>query len=54
VYRQGQKAEHVFVYHIVAKDTLDGHVLKTLGEKDRTQKDLVDRLRSIKSTCISP
>jgi SNF2 family DNA or RNA helicase len=53
VYRQGQKAEHVFVYHIVAKDTLDEEVLETLAAKDRTQRDLVNRLQSVKSACIS-
>jgi SNF2 family DNA or RNA helicase len=41
VYRQGQRSSHVFVYHIVAKDTLDETVVKTLTAKDRTQQDLL-------------
>lgn len=52
VYRQGQK-ERVFVYHIVAKDTLDESVLKTLAAKDRTQRDLLGKIQSVKSACIS-
>jgi SNF2 family DNA or RNA helicase len=41
VYRQGQK-EKVFVYHILARDTLDEVVFDTLGSKDRTQKSLLE------------
>lgn len=41
VYRQGQKSEHVFVYHIVAKDTIDERIVKVLSQKDRTQQDLL-------------
>lgn len=44
VYRQGQKAEHVYVYHIVAKDTLDEKVLATLVSKDRSQQTLLKAL----------
>ena len=44
VYRQGQRADKVFVYHIVAKDTLDERVLKTLQAKDRTQQTLLRAL----------
>jgi SNF2 family DNA or RNA helicase len=44
VYRQGQENSHVFVYHIVAKDTLDERVLETLQSKDRTQQDLLGAL----------
>lgn len=42
VYRQGQKATKVFVYHIVAKNTLDSTVLEVLQAKDRTQKTLLE------------
>jgi SNF2 family DNA or RNA helicase len=44
VYRQGQKNEHVFVYHLVAKDTLDERVLDTLTAKDKTQQGLLTSL----------
>ena len=44
VYRQGQKSEIVFVYHIVAKDTLDEKVLRVLAAKERTQSDLFAEL----------
>lgn len=45
VYRQGQKSERVFVYHIVAEETLDEKVMKTLASKDRNQQSLLDGLR---------
>jgi hypothetical protein len=44
IYRQGQKADRVYVYHIVAKDTLDERVLKTLGSKDHSQQALLKAL----------
>lgn len=44
VYRQGQKAKTVFVYHIIAKDTKDEEVVKVLTVKGATQKDLNERL----------
>jgi SNF2 family DNA or RNA helicase len=44
VYRQGQTAERVFIYHIVAKGTLDEKVLAVLRSKDRTQQTLLAAL----------
>ena len=44
VYRQGQKAPTVFVYHIVAKGTLDEKVLRVLQAKERGQRDLLNAL----------
>ena len=44
VYRQGQKADRVFVYHLVAKETLDETVLKKLNSKDRDQQSLLSAL----------
>jgi SNF2 family DNA or RNA helicase len=44
IYRQGQKSGTVFVYHIVAKDTLDERVLKVLSGKDRTQQAVLSSL----------
>ncbi len=51
VYRQGQKSMHVFIYHIVAKDTIDERVVKVLNEKDRTQQRL---LQAVSSCNIMP
>ncbi len=44
VFRQGQCAEKVFIYHIVAKGTLDEKVLRVLRSKDRTQQNLLKTL----------
>lgn len=44
VYRQGQEAEAVFIYHIVARATRDAHVLPVLASKEKTQKDLLNAL----------
>lgn len=44
VYRQGQKADKVMVYHIVAKETLDEKVLKVLTKKDKEQQTLLRAL----------
>lgn len=44
IYRQGQQSDRVFVYHIVAEDTLDEKVMKTLASKDRSQQSLLDSL----------
>jgi hypothetical protein len=43
IYRQGQE-NPVFVYHIIARDTLDEKVLSVLKAKDRTQKTLFEAL----------
>lgn len=44
VYRQGQKSDHVFVYHLVATGTLDERVLRVLTSKDKTQQGLLSSL----------
>jgi SNF2 family DNA or RNA helicase len=44
VYRQGQEAGKVMVYHLKAKETKDEDVLKVLTKKDRTQQDLLHAL----------
>ena len=51
VYRQGQKSDHVIVYHIVAKDTLDEKVVKTLSSKDRVQQDLLKAINEFNKMC---
>jgi len=43
IYRQGQR-NPVFVYHIVAEDTLDEKVMRVLKFKDCTQQDLFHAL----------
>lgn len=44
VYRQGQCSKTVFVYHIVARGTIDERIMVVLIEKDRTQQDLLTAL----------
>lgn len=44
VYRQGQQKDKVFVYSIVAKDTLDERVVAVLGKKDKEQQKLLKAL----------
>ena len=50
VYRQGQRAGVVFVYHIVAAKTLDEVVLGVLRSKDRTQQGLLGALTNQSSS----
>lgn len=45
VYRQGQKSDTVFIYHIVARNTLDEKVLGVLGKK---KKDMTDLYKALK------
>ena len=44
VYRQGQKAEHVYIYHLIAKGTLDEKVAGVLKQKDKVQQTLLNAL----------
>lgn len=46
VYRQGQKSERVYVYHIVARHTKDEDVMRSLTAKDRNQQSLLGALSS--------
>jgi hypothetical protein len=46
VYRQGQEADRVMVYHLVAKGTTDERVLSVLSDKDKTQQKLLTALGS--------
>ena len=50
VYRQGQKSQHVIVYRILAADTLDEVVIQTLGSKNRTQQNLLSKLRTFRQS----
>lgn len=45
VYRQGQSAEKVFVYHIVTENTKDEDVAKVLLIKDRNQQKLLSAIK---------
>lgn len=47
VYRQGQK-NRVFVHRILARDTVDDIVLRTLARKERGQVALFEELRKIR------
>lgn len=50
VYRQGQKADRVFIYYLVAKDTMDEKVMRVLDSKDKTQQKLLSALGA-NNTC---
>lgn len=45
VLRQGNEKKRVIVHHLVAKDTVDEVILKTLRAKDRTQGSLLQALK---------
>lgn len=44
VYRQGQQADTVFVYHLVGSKTLDEKVVSVLTDKDKTQQNFLNAL----------
>ncbi len=46
VYRQGNQSERVFVYHIVAEDTIDEVVMDAMVSKKATQEDLFQALKT--------
>lgn len=45
VHRQGQKAKHVFVHRVMARDTIDEAIWWALQHKDKTQQSLFDALK---------
>lgn len=45
VRRQGNPNSHVFVHHIIARDTLDEKVLAVLAKKDRVQQSVFAALK---------
>lgn len=45
VRRQGNAHSHVFLHHIVAKDTVDEAKMMALAGKDKTQKSLLNSLK---------
>ena len=46
LWRQGQTAETVVIQHIVAKATVDEHIMKALAQKNTTQLGLMDAVRA--------
>lgn len=53
VYRQGQSADKVFVYQIVAESTKDEDVVKVLNLKDRNQQTLLSALKTARTVAES-
>lgn len=46
--RQGNKADYIHVYHIIARDTVEDSVMYALRRKRRVQNELLDALKSKK------
>jgi len=53
VYRQGQKADHVFIYYLIATGTLDEKVSKVLKQKDRDQQKLLNTLHETRAGTLT-
>ena len=49
LFRQGQKSGIVSVIHIIAKDTIDGRIVRALKDKDDTQAALIDAVKAVLS-----
>jgi SNF2 family DNA or RNA helicase len=54
VYRQGQKNEHVYIYHIVARDTKDEDVASVLKLKDKTQAQINEAIARHRAGTLAP
>lgn len=48
IYRQGNEAKRVFVYHIVARDTIDQTIMFALQSKIKVQSALFDALTAMR------
>ena len=46
LWRQGQKAETVAIYHIIAKGTIDEKIMDALSSKDATQTALINAVKA--------
>ena len=46
LWRQGQRAGTVVIYHLVTEDTIDEQILKALEGKDKTQTALIDAVKA--------
>ncbi len=44
IWRQGQK-KRVFIYHLIARNTIDATIMKAIRSKDKTQRALLNALR---------
>jgi len=49
VRRRGNSAARVFVHHLIARKTVDEVIYWALRAKDKTQRDLLDALKNIRS-----
>lgn len=47
LYRQGQTQKTVVIHHIITRHTVDERVLKVIGRKDATQKELLEAVRTL-------
>ena len=47
LFRQGQESGTVSVIHIMAKNTIDGRIVKALKDKDHTQSALIDAVKAV-------
>ncbi len=54
ILRQGNKNAKVFVYHFVARDTVDEAKMRALHTKGVGQKALLDALKSYRKTKVGP
>ena len=45
LWRQGQTADTVVIYHLIAKDTIDEKIMSVLKKKDKTQSALIDAVK---------
>jgi len=49
LWRQGQKAEQVFIYRIICSGTLDEKVVRSLAEKEGTEDELLGAVKADRS-----
>jgi SNF2 family DNA or RNA helicase len=47
LYRQGQTQKTVVIHHIIARHTVDERVMRVLGQKDATQRQLLEAVRDV-------
>lgn len=52
LYRQGQKEEKVFLYHLVSQGTIDERVMRRLQEKDLEESELMDSVKADKGVVM--
>lgn len=47
LYRQGQTQKTVVIHHIITRHTVDERVLRVIGKKDATQRELLEAVRTV-------